>query len=1544
VNDGTVDFSPTSGAATVTLPSVTLNGTLSGTDNFVVTGTFGMESGTLAGPSSSSLVAAGGINMFGPDTLDGRSLQIAANSTWDNLTLYTPNPPTITVEPGVILTLLGNNDVSYPGSFPATVDNLAGATIVQEGGGTLFRCTVNNDGLMEVLQGGFLGVGGYTGVETGQFIGDPGTTLEFLGGEKTFAPSSSISGDQVIFALVVGANQTWTIPSYSATGSTTITFYLPGMGGGSGGPPNSIQFTNTVNVGALYVDGVNVDFLGGVTGLSALSVFGTNTTVNIDAAPPGFQTLTPTSVTIGPYTEVTLDGDTLVNSAGQTFDFGAGILNLVNGSKLENYGTVLLGTSLVGGDPTAVFDNYGTLLSSNGGGPDATGTWSSVAVALNNYGTINNAAGQLFIGTFPDNSNSPSFTSAPGSNLIGSSPDAILDLFWPSTFAAGSVIDSLGQVAFSAPSTIAGSYSAGSTYINDAVTFTQAPQIFPSLGLGPYGDLKFLNNFTVNGLFTWYTGGSLTGVGGAATLTAAGGIQFLPYENYSAPDVVDNSTLVNFGTATGTGATFDVTDGGVLDNLPGATFVANAINLSNGGALIGGGTIDANVTNAGQVSPGGTGAASLLTINGSYTQASGGALNIELGGSTPGSQYDQVDLSGAIALDGGLSLSLANGFTPVPGTSFTILKNDGPAAVGGNFAGLPEGTVFQVGLGLWQISYQGNGGNDVVLTYLDTVPSAVTLSPTAGSINEGGILSLSGSFTDPDPGQTHTVVIGWGDGSASSTLNLAAGVLSFSGVTHQYLEESAGQPNGSYPITVTVTDSYGASASGATSIQVNDAPLTSGTASVTAGTEGVSSSILSASFTDANPGSTASDFTATINWGDGQTSTGTVTGSAGSYSISAAHLYAEDGSYPINIAVTDDGGSTTTLSTTATVNDAPLSDKMTATAISAVEGAGTGDQVVGTFADADPNATPSDYTAVIYWGDNTSSAASAITQSGGTFNVHGSHTYAEEGAYHPYAVVTDNEGNPSLTTGRSSVTTSQTLVTVSVADAALSAGAFTPPVATERAAFGPTTVFHFTDADPNGTASDYVATVQTGDATLTSTANPSNVWVVANAAGGFDVQLSYTYAEELSNKTFAVVVSDAGGSSTSQSTTTFSVADAPLAATAVAVTAVTGTSYSGVVASFTDADPAGTATDYRATITWGNGNTSAGTIAANSQGGFNVTGTNTYTADGAFAITVTITDAGGSSVTANSTAYVGGLATHFSVTAATAATAGTSFPLTVKALDAAGNAAYSYTGTVHFVSTDANATLPANYTFTAGDLGTHVFSVTLVTAGTQSVTATDTAKSTIVGKQGGIVVNPGAVSRFTVVSKSGSVTAGSSLQFTVKALDAFGNTVTGYRGTVNLTSSDPQAVLPANYTFTTSDAGVHVFSVTLKTAGSQTVVVTDTATSPVTGTSGPVTVNPAAASHFRISAPASVSKGVKFSFTVTALDAFGNVATGYLGTVSFTSSDAKAVPPANYTFTTTNAGVATFSAILNTVGVQSLTATDTKQKTIKGTDASIQVS
>src|SRR5207247_6202807 len=121
----------------------------------------------------------------------------------------------------------------------------------------------------------------------------------------------------------------------------------------------------------------------------------------------------------------------------------------------------------------------------------------------------------------------------------------------------------------------------------------------------------------------------------------------------------------------------------------------------------------------------------------------------------------------------------------------------------------------------------------------------------------------------------------------------------------------------------------------------------------------------------------------------------------------------------------------------------------------------------------------------------------------------------------------------------------------------------------------------------------------------------------------------------------------------------------------------------------------------------------------------------------------------------------------------------------------------------------------------------------------------------------------------------------------VTAFDRFSNVATTYRGTAIFTSSDAQAVLPAGYTFTGSDNGQHTFSVTLKTAGSQSVTVADSANASVSGNAS-ATVSPAAASSLAVAGfPTSAFVGIAADFTVTAHDAFGNVPTAYRGALSF---------------------------------------------------------
>src|SRR5262249_55076464 len=146
-------------------------------------------------------------------------------------------------------------------------------------------------------------------------------------------------------------------------------------------------------------------------------------------------------------------------------------------------------------------------------------------------------------------------------------------------------------------------------------------------------------------------------------------------------------------------------------------------------------------------------------------------------------------------------------------------------------------------------------------------------------------------------------------------------------------------------------------------------------------------------------------------------------------------------------------------------------------------------------------------------------------------------------------------------------------------------------------------------------------------------------------------------------------------------------------------------------------------------------------------------------------------------------------------------------------------------------------------------------------------------------------------------------TAGASHTFVVTAFDPFGNKVTGYTGTVHFASPDGHAVLPANYTFTASDAGTHTFTATLATAGTQSITATDTAIPGVSGTESGISVTAAAASALQLTGfPTPTTAGVAQSLTVTAVDAYGNRASGYTGTIHFTSSDSQAFLPANYTF------------------------------------------
>ena len=252
------------------------------------------------------------------------------------------------------------------------------------------------------------------------------------------------------------------------------------------------------------------------------------------------------------------------------------------------------------------------------------------------------------------------------------------------------------------------------------------------------------------------------------------------------------------------------------------------------------------------------------------------------------------------------------------------------------------------------------------------------------------------------------------------------------------------------------------------------------------------------------------------------------------------------------------------------------------------------------------------------------------------------------------------------------------------------------------------------------------------------------------------------------------------------------------------------------------------------------------------------------------------------------------------MSAGTPQTAGTSFNTTVVAKDAFGNVATGYLGTVHFTSTDGAATLPSNYAFVAGDSGSHTFSVTLNTTGSRTVTATDTVTATITGTTAAITVNAGAASTATstISASPGSITANGSTTstITVQLKDSLGNNLTTSGGTVALATTSGSLG-----SVTDNANGTYTATLTSSTTAG-TASVTGTLNAAAIASSASVTYTPGPATTFVVSGPGSITAGVATSVTVTAKDAFGNTATGYVGTVHFTSTDGSAVLPANYTF------------------------------------------
>ncbi|HTS80357.1 MAG TPA: hypothetical protein VMH40_07140 [Myxococcaceae bacterium] len=183
-----------------------------------------------------------------------------------------------------------------------------------------------------------------------------------------------------------------------------------------------------------------------------------------------------------------------------------------------------------------------------------------------------------------------------------------------------------------------------------------------------------------------------------------------------------------------------------------------------------------------------------------------------------------------------------------------------------------------------------------------------------------------------------------------------------------------------------------------------------------------------ATFTDSNGQSmNAADFTATIDWGDGTTTPGVVSGSGTTLSVApdaTSHAYADEGSYTLTVTVTNVHTAATGHGQgTVTVGDADALTIVSGPQFTAQANVAATNVITATFNDAIAQAA-SDFTATVDWGDGTSSAGLVTGGGAASLIVKGTHTYGAGGTFTVATTLAED-----ITGGRSATVSGPVTVT-----------------------------------------------------------------------------------------------------------------------------------------------------------------------------------------------------------------------------------------------------------------------------------------------------------------------------------------------------------------------------------------------------------------------------------------------------------------------------------------------------------------------------------
>jgi YD repeat-containing protein/VCBS repeat-containing protein len=546
----------------------------------------------------------------------------------------------------------------------------------------------------------------------------------------------------------------------------------------------------------------------------------------------------------------------------------------------------------------------------------------------------------------------------------------------------------------------------------------------------------------------------------------------------------------------------------------------------------------------------------------------------------------------------------------------------------------------------------------------------LTVSPPNITSVEGQLVTLKVPFTDTDsdPLFDYWVYVNWGDGNYGwwwggwwwgwwgwgwGNAQVSGGGGSYTATaSHVYALD------GTYPITVTVYDSDDVSnywtihtgwwKSGSSTATVTEAPIYN----VTLTAQGVPLNTPEATplvntpvgnITYGNPNAVPSDFEATIYWGDGATSTGTISGGGGSFQVLGTHTYLEPGDYETIVSIghlgTLNGQPIVNQSLNAYSSAIVTADPLTANGLSsdltAHPGVGLGDPVLATFTDPDIIDTANEYTATVYWGDSNTSTGGTVSGGNGSFSVSADHTYKYVG---PYAILVliQSEGSA----------WASVVDNVDVTPPSGPAPSFNAQrlETTEGTALQNVVVATFSDPLPADMLCCFGATIDWGDGNTTYGAT-----VVAGAtSGAYEVLGTHTYVNAGAFPLKVTITREYGWGVAVYATAV--ALDQTLTATGQNLTTSASTwnpwSWNGywwnywgwgwsgqgntgiqqaVIATFVDANPLATASQFQVTIAWGDGSSTTGTVIKGNST-FYILGSHVYSQTGLYTIQVTIAD------------------------------------------------------------------------------------------------------------------------------------------------------------------------------------------------------------------------------------------------------------------------------------------------------------------------------